>query len=165
MPASEIPNFEIGLFDIKGRKKPSLNKWTSMDRDPLDCGFEFSDIKVIRWRNTKGDYWVTPRNPLTYEFAPESTFWFLKRNPANGTVPLYDCHVDVTSKQDHFLSHASNCEGYLPTGMVGYAYISPEGTYNRPIYRCQGSRGHFASMRPDCENAGKMELLLGYGAA
>jgi hypothetical protein len=165
IPQSELPNFKCGLVQENGRKKPSWYRWVGMDSSKPDCGFQYGNhTKVIRWKNPAGDYWVTSRDPRAYNFKQESIFWYLKRYPSNGTRPLYDCQVDVIGVQDHFLTTSNQCEGQLPSGLVGYAYIESTGPYNRPMYRCYNGKGHFVSMMSDCENAGKQEQLLGYGA-
>jgi hypothetical protein len=162
---SSIPNFKVGIVQESGRQKLSYKTWTTMDSSAKNCGFEFGNhTKVIRWRNPSGQYWITPRNPLSYGFQAETMYWMLLREYVTGTIPLYDCLVDAKAK-DHFISVSAQCEGHLPIGKIGYAFTQPSGAYNRPIYRCLGAKGHFASVNADCEKAGKLEQLLGYGSA
>ncbi len=69
----------------------------------------------------------------------------------------------MPGSENHFLSRRADCEGQLPTGLVGHAWTDP-GEGRVPIYRCLHPEGgrHLASGHEDCEGwIG--EGLLGYG--
>lgn len=132
-----------------------------MDRTTLKCGFQYGSnmLRVQRYRNPAGEYWVTPRNPNAYGFYVEDMYWILSRVPqATFTKPLYDCQVPGT--QDHFISPSATCEGQQNTGMIGY--VQPQ-SGNKPLYRCRSTNGHnhFVSVHSNCEGW-ITEMLLGY---
>jgi hypothetical protein len=162
-PAETAAGLYIGLSTTDGQLKPAWAKWALMDRDPQrDCGFEDAPyVRLQRYRNPDGRYWVTPRDPRTRGYAPESTWWLVARAPEAGTRALFDCQVPGT--EDHFLSPDPRCEGQLPTGPVGFAWTDP-GPGLAPIHRCFDAPGgrHFASTHEDCEGWAH-EQLLGYG--
>ncbi len=155
----------LGLARENGDYKPAWTTWALMDRgDERRCGFEHAPlIRLQRYRNGDGRYWVTPRDPRAQGYQPEGTWWLVHREPRPGTRPIYDCQVP--GSEDHFLSHGADCEGQLPTGPAGYVWTEP-GEGRAPIHRClhAGSGRHFASTDPGCEAPGwSHERLLGYG--
>ena len=157
----------LGLAAPDGRQKPAWSTWALMDREvagtDLECGFEHLPwLRVSRWRNGSGQYWVTPRDPLGGGYARETTEWLLSREERSGTVLLYDCVVP--GGEDHFVSRDPGCEGQQPMGPIGWAWTEP-GEDRVPMHRCYNPGvAHFVSPDPGCESPAIVhESLLGYG--
>jgi len=71
-------------------------------------------------------------------------------------VAVYRCRA-----ADHFLSVATNCEGYGNDGVVGYVAARPEGAYLRPLLRCAGAT-HFHVLAGGCPSGSRFEQRLGF---
>jgi hypothetical protein len=83
------------------------------------------------------------------------------------TVELHDCVSQWPGHPDHLLDAKGVCEAdpyhFRRLRTAGWIYRdSQERTV--PLYRCYSAkeRSHFASNEKECEDAGKMEKLLGY---
>ncbi|MEU9233851.1 hypothetical protein [Streptomyces subrutilus] len=96
--------------------------------------------------------------PLPAGFTHEG-IWKVLRDPAPGTVRLYECKVASHS----LLTADPGCEGQQPLGAVGYVYTRPV-PGSVPLYRCYipSVFDHFVSGRADCEGPYTREGLLGY---
>lgn len=91
-----------------------------------------------------------------YREGPLGKVW---TGPVAGTRALYQCRIG----SDYFTSTASNCEGQVIIGVIGYAYTSPPSAPNRPLRRCiiRGNGEHFDSTDPGCKGQ-IAEGILGY---
>eukprot|EP01121_Diplochlamys_sp_Union-15-3_P022412 TRINITY_DN9532_c0_g1_i2.p1 TRINITY_DN9532_c0_g1~~TRINITY_DN9532_c0_g1_i2.p1 ORF type:complete len:436 (+),score=52.63 TRINITY_DN9532_c0_g1_i2:172-1308(+) len=166
-PGETVSGLYLGLVHTSGAEKAGWSYWALMDRGAAvnrsnDCGFELEGgtmLQLQRYRNPQGSYWVTTRNPLAYGYHSESMAWRIYRDSVGlNNKPIYDCQ---DGEWDHFLSTSADCENRFPTGMVGYVSNSPFNGAS-PIYRCYNGEYHFATIHSNCENWGKLEMLLGY---
>jgi len=154
---------QLGLVRTAGTFQPSWAVWALANRrdlvpPQLSCGFE--DLPHTRLRrgyhSTRG-HWASSRL-LPPGFVEERS-WRLLREPAPGTVLLFECAVGGHS----LLTPDPGCEGQQPMGPVGYAWTDAAAG-RLPLHRCRIGAGsdHFVSPDPSCE--GQIhERLLGYG--
>jgi hypothetical protein len=161
-PAETAAGLGVGLRDENGAAKPAWATWALANRadlspPQLSCGFEdLPYTRLVRSHSPKRGHWLSSRLAPA-GFVTEQS-WRLSRDPAPGTVMLYECAVG----QHNLLTRQVGCEGLRPMGPVGYAWDAPQpGTV--ALWRCRVGAGedHFASPDPGCEGQ-VVESLLGY---
>ncbi|WP_285686539.1 DUF5722 domain-containing protein [Actinoplanes sp. NBRC 103695] len=152
----------LGLRNPDGTAKPAWTTWALANRSDLtpprlSCGFEHLPYTRLTrgYHQTRG-HWASTRI-LPPGFTTEHT-WRLWREPAAGTIPLFECRVG----QHNLISRDPACEGLPPLGPVGHINTDP-GPGRVALYRCYipGNGDHFISTQPDCEQRTK-EQILGY---
>lgn len=162
-PAEVAGGLALGLRNSNGTAKPAWATWALANRidlspPQLSCGFEVLPyVRLTRSYLGSRGHWASSRIAPT-GFATEQT-WRLLRDPAAGTVLLYECRVG----NHNLLTTDVGCEGQLPLGPVGYAWTT-NAAGRVPIYRCRVGAGqdHFISPAANCEGQ-VTEQLLGYG--
>lgn len=85
--------------------------------------------------------------------------FMLYNSPQNHTVPLYRCFQPTVSR--HFISPASNCEGYKTESLMGWISSVRGGETLRALYRCltsNGAHSHALDLPCDMHDTG----VLGY---
>lgn len=93
-------------------------------------------------------------------YAELGGLWgLLRTNPAN-TRALYECRAGT---YDYHISFASNCNGKVKIGLLGYIYkAKPSTPATAALWQCYQSKGdHFVSIRANCEGA-RNAGFLGY---
>ncbi|MGP3683403.1 discoidin domain-containing protein [Streptomyces sp. IBSNAI002] len=142
-------------------------------QDVVDELMQGAEGYLRMWERTSGH--TTPYTPLVRGYRPhaghlassrplpagftQEAVWKVLRDPAPGTVRLYECKVANHS----LLTADPGCEGQQPLGAVGYVYTRPV-PGSVPLYRCYipSVFDHFVSNRADCEGPYTKEGLLGY---
>lgn len=156
----------LGLWSGQngGHPSPAKPAWSTFalanQSGALSCGFEYLPyVRMVRGsKNSK--HWITTRQ-LPSGFNEERA-WKILREPAAGTVMVYECRVGGVKGDHAMISTDPNCEGQFSMGPMGYVYTSQvSGT--KPVYRCYvpGNGSHFVSPASNCEGQ-TTEALIGY---
>ncbi len=124
-------------------------------------------VRIYRlYRPASGDYMSSTDGSegASQGYSIQRSFLFYTFDYGYGTGtpasarPIYRCLVDGW---DHMESTASNCEGTVSEGVLGYLLDSPRSGH-AAFYRCVHSDGqHFSSFDADCEGH-VTEGILGY---
>lgn len=154
-----VPLYRCGLsngVDHMVTTSSTCELWGSQYNEGLLGYAQPADVyKTLRRGYKSGQgHWAGLTLPAGFT---EEASWGLLPNAQSGTVALYSCKLGTHS----FLSQASNCEGQINLGFVGYAYTNRiPGT--TAIYRCRHVSGdHLITTDANCENWGTNEGLLG----
>ncbi|MFD9368506.1 hypothetical protein ACFWA6_12460 [Streptomyces sp. NPDC060020] len=145
-------------------------------QDVVDELMQGAEGYLRTWERTRGH--TSPYVPLVRGYRPHAghlassrplpagftheAVWNVLRDPAPGTVRLYECKA-----ADHsLLTPDPGCEGQQSLGAVGYVYTKPV-PGSVPLYRCYipSVFDHFVSNRADCEGPYVKEGLLGHAMA
>lgn len=121
---------------------------------------------LSRWIDADGDSWTTTGPTISpdrsYRFDRGLGYVMTAPPPQNDGVKLDECFSDRTGQG--FLAPAGRCvtEASERRRPGGYVFQSQQpGTV--PLYSCVASDdARFLSNRPDCEDAGNRERLLGF---
>ena len=151
----------LGLATETGDFKPSWTTWALANRwdlDPpqLSCGFEHIPYtRLVRGKHPTRGHWASTR--ILPDGFVEEQVYYLWREQQPGTTMLFECRQG----DDNFVSKASNCEGQLNMGPLGFIFDeSQDGTV--PLYRCYNELDdHMISPAANCEGW-TTESLLGY---
>ncbi|MBI2893569.1 MAG: hypothetical protein HYY06_08445 [Deltaproteobacteria bacterium] len=161
-PTEVAAGLALGLRGPDGAAKPAWAVWAlanRIDLDPpqLSCGFEdLPYLRLVRSYSSERGHWTSTRLPPP-GFAREQS-WRLLRDETPGTRLLYECAFGGHD----FLTTDVGCEGQLPLGPVGWAWIDAAAD-RVPLHRCRIGQGedHFVSTDAGCEGQTE-ESLLGY---
>ncbi|MCB9779273.1 MAG: hypothetical protein H6742_11970 [Alphaproteobacteria bacterium] len=161
-PDETATGLGVGLWGSDGVAKAAWSTWALANRFDLDppqlsCGFEDLPYTTLTrsYASSRG-HWASSR-PAPDGFSTEQQ-WRLWREEQPGTSLLYECAVGA----HNLLTPASDCEGLLPMGPVGWIHDAPT-SGAVALYRCIVDRSgdHFVSPDPGCEGQ-TTERLLGY---
>jgi len=128
-----------------------------------------SGILLARWYNPKlVDRWSTtaavPGNYKSYQLDGKQGYLMTAADPSKPSVALEDCASQASGRPEHLLEEKRFCTGdYQRLRTAGWVYMQPQEN-TVPLYGCYNAaeHSHFASNRPDCEQLGTQERLLGY---
>ncbi|MBV8924255.1 MAG: hypothetical protein JOZ74_02680 [Bradyrhizobium sp.] len=129
-----------------------------------------SAVALARWYSAKQhDRWSTvapvPGNYTDYRLETVSGYLLASADANRATVELEDCVTRSPGHPDHLLLQNGFCESrtYERLRTAGWAHAQA-GNGLIPLYRCYNAaeRSHFASNKPDCEQLGSNEQLLGH---
>lgn len=154
----------LGLRRADGTAKPSWSTFALANRNDisppqLSCGFQHLPYVQLRrgYSAAAGRHWASTRQ-FPGGVTTEQTYR-LRRQPASGTVLLYECQA---GDGHTFLTRQPGCENVFAMGPVGYAWTSQvSGTV--PLYRCRNttSQDHIITTQSGCEGY-TLEQTLGY---
>jgi hypothetical protein len=130
-------------------------------------------VLLARWYNAAlHDHWSTtaaapPAAGNAYRLEATLGYLMTAAVASKPMVELEDCVSQWPGHPDHLLDAKGVCEAdpyhFQRLRTAGWVYRDPQ-ERTVPLYRCYSAqeRSHFASNEKGCEDAGRMERLLGY---
>jgi spore germination protein YaaH len=117
---------------------------------------------VRYYKPSTGDHWST-NGAGTVDYSLDNVIAWVLSRPGTNERLIYACQAGLY----RFTSTASNCEGQVPIGQVGWVYSVSTVSGTVPLYRCDipGTAKHFDTTSFSCEGAAaNNEGVLGYVA-